>query len=213
MIYHPRILLADDHRIVAEGLRSLLADEFNVVEVVEDGRALIASAKKLRPDIIVSDIAMPHLNGIDAMVRLRQTMPRVKTIFLTMHQDVAYARRALEAGAVGFLFKHAAPTELLLAIRTALAGSIYITPQITGDLLQAMRFRPRGDEAAVALTPRQREVLQLVVEGHSAKEIASNLVISTRTVEFHKSQMMESLGLHNSAELILFAVKHQLVAV
>lgn len=213
MMNRPRILLADDHRILLEALRSLLSDEFEVVDLAEDGRAMIAAARKLQPDLIVADIAMPHLNGIDALIQLRKSMPRIKTVFLTMHQEVAYACRALEAGAAGFLLKDAATAELVLAIRTALAGSIYITPALTGDLLRVMRARTRGDEPAAALTPRQREVLQLVAEGRSAKEIASDLVISTRTVEFHKYQMMESLGLHNSTELILFAVKHQLVAV
>ena len=209
-----RVLLADDHRIVVEGLRSLLAEEFDLVSVVEDGRAMVAAAKKLQPDIIVADIAMPRLNGIDAFIQLRKEMPRTKVVFLTMHQNIAYARRALEAGALGFVLKHAAPAELILAIRTALSGNVYITPSLTGEILHAMRSGPQSnEETACELTPRQREILQLLAEGRSAKEIAGILEISARTVEFHKYQMMDLLGLHNSAELILFAIKSGLVAV
>lgn len=214
LLSRPRVLLADDHRIVVEGLRSLLTEEFDLVSVVEDGRAMVAAAKKLQPDVIVSDIAMPRLNGIDAFIQLRKEMPRAKIIFLTMHQNIAYARRALEAGALGFVLKHAAPAELIVAIRTALEGNVYITPSLTGEILHAMRSGPQIDEEpARALTPRQREILQLLAEGRSAKEIAGLLDISARTVEFHKYQIMDSLGLRNSAELILFAIKSGLVAI
>ena len=205
----PRVLLADDHRMVAEGLKSLLSADFELLGIVEDGRALIAAARKLRPDVIVADITMPHLNGLDALVQLKKDNPRVKVVFLTMHQEVAYARRALDSGAAGFVLKHSAPAELVTAIRAALEGKTYLTPVLAGQVLQAMR---RGPEAAndpvVALTPRQREILQLLAEGRSAKEIAAALDISARTVEFHKYQMMESLGLQSSAELIHFALKH-----
>jgi len=207
-----RILLADDHRIVVEGLRSLLSDQFELLGVAEDGRQMIAAAKRLNPDIIIADIGMPGLNGIDALVQLRKEMPRVKVIFLTMHAEITYARRALEEGASGFVLKHAAPEELLMAIRTVLAGNVYVTPSLTAEVLQAMRTKPlRGDEPATELTQRQREILQLLAEGHSAKEIAGELDISARTVEFHKYQMMRTLNLHNSAELIRFAIKHGLV--
>jgi DNA-binding NarL/FixJ family response regulator len=214
LLSRPRVLLADDHRIVVEGLRSLLAEEFDLISVVEDGRAMVVAAKKLQPDIIVADIAMPRLNGIDAFIQLRKEMPRTKVVFLTMHQNIAYARRALEAGALGFVLKHAAPAELITAIRTALNGNVYITPSLTGEILHAMRSGPESnEEPACSLTPRQREILQLLAEGRSAKEIAGILEISARTVEFHKYQMMDLLGLHNSAELILFAIKSGLVAV
>jgi DNA-binding NarL/FixJ family response regulator len=210
----PRILLADDHRIVVEGLRSLLVTDFDLVGVAEDGRAMIAAAFKLQPDLIVADIAMPQLNGIEAFIQLRRDMPRVKAIFLTMHHEIAYARRAMEAGASGFVLKHAAPAELVLAIRTALGGDVYITPSLTGELLHAMRSGPQPtDEPGDAVTARQREILQLLAEGHSAKEIANTLNLSRRTVEFHKYHMMDSLGLHNTTELILFAIKHHLIAV
>jgi DNA-binding NarL/FixJ family response regulator len=214
MTTRPRLLLADDHRIVVEGLRSLLADDFELLAIVEDGRAMIAAAKKFEPDVIVADIAMPRLNGIDAFVQLRKDLPRIKVVFLTMHPEVAYARRALEAGASGVVLKHAAPQELIMAIRTALSGKVYITPALAGDVLRAMQTGPdRPGGAPVTLTPRQREILQLLVEGHTAKEIANTLSISSRTVECHKYQMMDALGLHNTAELILFAIKNHLVMV
>jgi len=210
----PRILLADDHRMVAEGLKSLLGADFELLGVVEDGRALIEAAKKHRPDLIVADITMPHLNGLDALASLKKDNPQVKVIFLTMHAEVAYARRALEAGAVGFVLKHSAPAELIAAIRAALEGMTYITPALAGDVISAFRQGKEGaSEPLGRLTPRQREILQLLAEGRSAKEVASTLGISSRTVEFHKYQMMESLHFHSSAELIHFAIKQGLVAI
>jgi DNA-binding NarL/FixJ family response regulator len=214
MMNRPRVLLADDHRMVAEGLKSLLTPEFDLLDVVEDGRALIAVAKKLRPDVIIADITMPHLNGIDALVHLKRENPRVRVVFLTMHADVAYARRALEAGALGFVLKHSAPAELITAIRAALNGQTYVTPALAGEVFQSIRNEPKQATDPVArLTPRQREILQLLAEGRSAKEIAETLAISARTVEFHKYQMMEALGLRHSAELIHFAIKHGIVAI
>jgi DNA-binding NarL/FixJ family response regulator len=206
------VLLADDHVLVAEALKSLLAPEFDLVGVVEDGRALMEAARKLRPDVIVADITMPHLNGIDALIRLRQGGDRVPVVFLTMHRDVTFARRALDAGASGFVLKHSAPAELVTAIRAALEGRTYLTPQLAGEVLDAMKQGPeRTSDPIASLTPRQREVLQLLAEGLSAKQIAAKLEISARTVEFHKYQMMETLGLHTNAELIHFAIKHGLV--
>ena len=208
----PRVLLCDDHLLVAEALKSLLAPEFDLVGVVEDGRAMIEAAGTLRPDVIVADVSMPHLNGIDALVRLRQGGDHTPVVFLTMHRDVAFARRALEAGASGFVLKHSAPAELLTAIRAALDGQIYLTPQLAGEVLDSMKQGPgKAADPVVSLTPRQREIVQLVAEGRSAKEIAASLSISTRTVEFHKYQMMETLGLHTTSELIHFAIKHGLV--
>ena len=137
----PRVLLADDHRVVGEGLKRLLADDFELVGMVEDGRALVAAAKKLNPDVIVADITMPHLNGIDAMTQLKKDNPRVKVVFLTMHQNPAYARRALEAGAAGFVVKHSAPAELVLAINAALKGQTFVTPALAGDVLRQARAR------------------------------------------------------------------------
>jgi len=210
--HRPRVLIADDHLLVAEALKSLLEPEFDLVGVVEDGRALLEEAGKLRPDVIVADITMPHLNGIDALIRLRQAGDQTPVVFLTMHRDTTFARRALDAGASGFVLKHSASVELVAAIRAALLGKTYLTPQLAGEVLEAMKQGPDPDTDPVSsLTPRQREVLQLLAEGRSAKEIASNLDISTRTVEFHKYQMMETLDIHTNAELIHFAIKHGLV--
>jgi DNA-binding NarL/FixJ family response regulator len=204
----PRVLLADDHRIVAEGLKSLLAEEFELAGLVEDGRALVKAARELRPDVIVADISMPHLNGIEALALLKQDNPAVRVVFLTMHRDTAYARRALALGAAGYVLKHSAPAELVLALRAALQGRTFITPDLAAELV-----RTAGQEAdpVAAITPRQREILELLAEGKSAKEIASALGLSARTVEDHKYRLMESLGIDNSAELIRFAIRHGLV--
>ena len=209
----PRVLLADDHRMVAEGLKSLLHPEFELAGVVEDGLALIEAAKRLRPDVIVADISMPRLNGLDALALLKKEWPRAKVVFLTMHREVAYARRALDAGASGFVLKHAAPAELVAAIRAALAGKTYLTPALAGEVLHEMKRDPAAaGDPVTSLTLRQREVLQLFAEGCSAKEIAGLLSISARTVEFHKYQLMETLGLHNNTELTHFAIKHGIVS-
>jgi DNA-binding NarL/FixJ family response regulator len=213
-LMRPHVLLADDHRMVAEGLKSLLEPEFELIGVVEDGLALIAAAKKLHPDVIVADITMPRLNGLEALQELRKEDPRVKVVFLTMHQDVAYARRALDAGAAGFVLKHSAPAELVAAIRAALNEKTYLTPTLAGEVLNEFRRDPEAKKDPVAaLTARQREILQLFAEGRSAKEIAHLLSISARTVEFHKYQMMETLGLQHSAELVHFAIKHGIVTI
>jgi RNA polymerase sigma factor (sigma-70 family) len=209
-----RVLLADDHKIVTEGLRSVLEPEFELVGIVEDGRALVATAKELDPDVVVADISMPLLNGIEAVQQLKKADSRAKVIFLTMHPDVTYATRAFEAGATGYVLKHSAPSELLTAIREALRGRTYITPMIAQDLMQAYKgVSQRRQKAAPKLTPRQREVLQLVAEGLSAKEIASLLNISARTVEFHKYRIMEDLNLRTNAELIQYAIKEGIASV
>jgi DNA-binding NarL/FixJ family response regulator len=206
-VSRPRVLLADDHRVVAEGLKRLLADDFELVGMVEDGLALVAAAKKLQPDVIVADITMPHLNGIDAMAQLKKDNARIKIVFLTMHHDPFYARRALAAGARGFVLKHAAPAELVMAIHAALKGQTFVTPALASDVFGQVQHE------SPPLTPRQREILQLLAEGRSAKEIAVTLAISARTVEFHKHQMMEAHGLHSSAELVHFAIKHGIVTI
>jgi DNA-binding NarL/FixJ family response regulator len=205
----PRVLLADDHRMVAEGLKGLLTEEFELVGIVEDGRAMVAAARKLRPDVIVADISMPLLNGIDALAPLKQDNPDVRVVFLTMHRDAAYARRALEAGASGFVLKHSAPAELVLAVHAALQGRTFITPDLAAEVFRTAK--EKDSDPLAALTPRQCEILQRVAEGKSAKEIAAALGLSARTVEFHKYTVMEALGVENSAELIRFAIKHDLV--
>ena len=208
----PRVLLADDHRMVAEGLKGLLAEEFELVGMVEDGRAMVKAARELRPDVIVADISMPLLNGIEALAQLKQDDPGVRVVFLTMHRNAAYARRALEAGAAGFVLKHSAPAELVLAVRAALQGRTFVTPDLAAELMHAARQGPQGHtDPVAAMTSRQREILQLLAEGKSAKEIAAVLGLSARTVEDHKYRLMESLGIENSAELIRFAIKHGLV--
>jgi DNA-binding NarL/FixJ family response regulator len=213
-VSRPRVLLADDHRVVSEGLSRLLADDFELVGIVEDGRTLVAAARKLQPDVIVADISMPHLNGLEAMAILKKEDPDVKVVFLTMHQEPAYARRALEAGASGFVLKHSAPAELVMAIQAALKGQTFITPALADSVLRQTRQEARnGDDATKSLTPRQREILQHLAEGRSAKEIAVTLAISPRTVEFHKYQMMETHGLHSNAELIHFAIKYGIVTI
>ena len=209
----PRVLLADDHRLVAEGLKSLLSEEYEVLGVVEDGRALVEAARTLRPDVIVADITMPNLNGIDALVQLKRENQRVQVVILTMHTEPAYARRALDAGAAGYVLKHSAPDELLTAVRAALQGKVYLTPALAGDVLRSLKDQPEGGIDPVALlTPRQREILQLLAEGRSAKEVGTALGISARTVEFHKYQTMGKLGIHSNAELVHFAIKQGIVS-
>ena len=204
----PRLLLADDHPIVGEGLKRLLEEDFDIVALVEDGAALLAEARRLRPDVILADISMPGLNGIEALTRIRQEDPAAKVLILSMHQNPAYARRALEAGAAGYVVKHAAPAELVLAIRAALRGGVFVSPALARDLLSEPR-----PEAAPRLTPRQREILRLLAEGLSAKQVAARLAISARTVEFHKYQIMRAHGLRGSAELVHLAIRHGIVSI
>lgn len=206
----PRILLADDHRLIAEGLRSLLEPEFELIGIVEDGRALIESVEKLNPDVIIADVTMPKLNGIEAVRQIKRKNQDIKVIFLTMHPDITYAVSAFEAGALGYVLKHSAPSELNIAIREALKGNSYVTPLIAGasELLDGhKKASAERREAKSYLTRRQNEVLQLFAEGYSVKEIASQLNISARTVEYHKYQMMKDLGIKTSADLIRYAVK------
>jgi DNA-binding NarL/FixJ family response regulator len=204
-----RVLLVDDHRIVAEGLKRLLVAEFDLVGVVEDGRAMVEAAKALQPDVIVADITMPHLNGIEALERIKKFDPHMRVVFLTMHSDIGYARRALAAGALGFVLKHSAPEELVLAVHAASKGRTFITPTLAGQVLQGLTQNPLDSADPVAsLTLRQREILRLLVDGLTAKEIGARLNISARTVEDHKYRMVEALGLRSSAELIHFAIKH-----
>jgi DNA-binding NarL/FixJ family response regulator len=210
----PRVLLADDHKIVLEGLKGLLGAEFELVGSVEDGRALVDQAATLHPDVIVADISMPGLNGIEAARQIKKTEKHIKIVFLTMHPDATYAANAFEAGASGFVLKHSAPSELTTAIHEAMKGQTYVTPLIAGDLIRTCR---EGDSPEKDLfkkiSPRQREILQLLAEGKSGKEIASILSISARTVEFHKYRMMEQLHIKTSAELVQYAVKHGIISV
>jgi DNA-binding NarL/FixJ family response regulator len=209
-----RVLLADDHRLFLEGLRSLLESEFEIVGMVGDGRALVEAARELRPDVIVADVSMPSLNGIDATRKIMKQDPDAKVVLVTMHPDVKYAVRGFEAGAKGYVLKESASNELLEAIREALRGKTYVTPMIAGDLIESYRGEARSpaEDPTSRLTTRQREVLQLLAEGRSAKEIAAVLGVSARTVEFHKYRMMETLSVKTSAELIQFAIKHGIIS-
>ena len=205
----PRIILADDHRIVIEGLRTLLKTEFEMVGTVEDGRALMDATKKLHPDVVIADISMPLLNGIEAVRQIKKNDPAVRVIFLTMHPDVTYAVEAFNAGASGYVLKHSAPSELVNAIHEVLKGRTYVTPMIAGELIETYKKGDNEKNVEISkLTTRQREVLQLLVEGKSAKEVAGILNISTRTVEFHKYKMMEMLSIKTSPELVKFAIKN-----
>jgi DNA-binding NarL/FixJ family response regulator len=210
----PRVLLADDHTIVAEGLRSLLEDEFEFVGAVSDGRALLDAARKLNPDVIVADISMPLLNGLDAARQLKRDGVTAKIVFLTMHAEAQFAAEAFRAGASGYLLKSSAGEELIAAIHEVIKGHAYVTPLITKDVLSFLMGAARHpDHPVVKLTPRQREVLQLIAEGRTMKEVASVLNISSRTVESHKYEMMEALGVQTNAELLQYAIKIGLVSV
>jgi DNA-binding NarL/FixJ family response regulator len=209
-----RVLIADDHTIVLEGLKSLLKDEFEIVGIVEDGRTLVKQTAALHPDVIVADISMPHLNGIEAVRQIKRTDENVKIVFLTMHHDATYATSAFEAGASGFVLKHSAPYELITAIHEAMKGKTYVTPLIAGDLIHTYQKGVSPEKILLqTISPRQREVLQHLAEGKTAKEIASVLEISTKTVEFHKYKMMEQLNIKTSAELIQYAIKHGIISI
>ncbi len=205
----PTVLIAEDHRVVAEGLRSTLAPEFDVAGVVHDGRAMIDAARTLRPDAIVADITMPVLNGIEALAMLRNDGIRIPVVFLTMHREVAYARRALKAGAAGYVLKLSAPEELTQAVRAALVGETFVSPAIAGELFRSTKGKlSQSPDPVARLTAHQRDILRLLAKGFSAKEIGAELGISSRTVEFHKYQLVEVLGVKSSAELIHFAIRH-----
>ncbi|NGZ04159.1 MAG: DNA-binding response regulator [Nitrospira sp. WS238] len=212
----PRILMADDHAIVLAGLRKLVEAEGEVVGMVEDGRTLVDMAQQLRPDIVLLDISMPLLNGLDAARQLTKLVPESKLIFLTMHATPTYATEAFKAGAAGYLIKRSAAVELKQAIQAVMRGQHYMTPLITKDVLAATLQSPDGQPRkplVTSLTQRQREVLQLVAEGKGTKTIASILNISVKTVEFHKFRIMSELNLHSTAELIKYAIAEGLVSV
>jgi len=200
---------ADEYRIVAEGLQKLLEPEFELIGIVGDGFALLEAAAEKKPDVIVTDISMPGLNGVEALEELKKNNPDVHVVCLTMHRELVDARRALDAGALGYVLKHSAPEELVMAVRAAAEGRTFITPAIAGEVLQSIQSGDlAGTDPARKLTLRQREILRLLVDGYSAKEIAKRLKISPRTVEFHKYSTMDMLGLSTSAELIRFALKY-----
>ena len=204
------VLLADDHAIVMEGLASLLRSEFSLVGTVADGARLIEAARELRPDVIVTDVAMPGMSGLEALRRLKAEAIAAKVIFLTMHADAQLAAEALRAGASGFVVKHAAGKELIAAIHTVLRGGKHLTPHLASDVLTTLA--DGGTPGAGTLTPRQREVVSLIAEGRTMKEVAAALGLSPRTVETHKYQVMQALGLQTTADLIRYALEHGLTA-
>lgn len=200
----PRIVLADDHRVFAEGLKSLLDEEYDVVGIVEDGPALLKAVEELAPDLVVTDVSMPNLNGIECVRRLRETAPELKVVLLTMHDEISLATAAIRAGASGYVLKNSGAKQVLRAIDEALQGGVHVSEQIAANV---MRSLATGKESDGQLTPRQIEILRLLVDGLSAKEIAARVHISPRTVEFHKYQAMERIGVTTSAELIGYALK------
>ena len=207
-----RILLADDHTLFCKLLRDLLEPEYEVVGSVSDGQELLNAARLLRPDVVLADIGMPSLNGLDAGRRLKQADPRVKLLYLTMSNDVESAREALQAGASAFVLKNALPSELLKAIRDALRGVSYVAPEIKRAMNEIFVRDPRAVERRQHLTDRQREVLQMLAEGRSLREISDKLQISYRTVKFHKSRMMEEVGISKNAELVKYAMTHGMIS-
>jgi len=208
----PRVLLADDHQMLADALKRVLEPACEVVGIVADGRALVKAAERLRPDVIVLDIAMPQLNGLDAGRLVRQAMPGVKLIFLTMNEDPYLVGEAFRAGASAYLLKQGAAQELTKAVEKVLKGVTYVTPHIQGGLAQISLLDPIARGRVPEPTIRQRQVIQLLAEGHSMKETADLLNITMRTVASHKYRVMEMLQIKSSAELVRYAVKHRIIS-
>ena len=210
----PRLLLADDHELFLDGLRKLLELDFELVGTAADGRSAVSAFEQLRPDLLLLDIGLPLLNGIEVARQVRRVVPSARILFVTMQTDRIYVEEALRAGAAGYVVKQAAARELVEAIGVVLGGRSYVSPVIA-EKLGAARFGSGIDPATLfggQLTPRQREVLQLVAEGKSMKEIAQILNISVRTVEFHKNGIMQELGFRSTAELTRYALDHGIVA-
>ena len=208
----PTILLADDHTMVSAALRRLLEPEYDVIGCVEDGHALLKMAAERKPDLVLLDVGMPLLNGLDAGRELIRLIPRIKLIFLTMNPDSELAGEALRIGALGYLLKNSRQEELLEAVRSALHGTTYVTPQIKHAMEKSFIRDPKSLNRPRHLSDRQRQVLQLLAEGRSMKEIAYILQITNRTVHFHKYRIMEELGLTNNAELVQYAIKHSIIS-
>lgn len=206
----PQVLIADDHVVFAEALRLLLETSYSVIGIVPDGRALMREAARLQPDIIIVDVGMPLLNGLDAAQRIREQLPKVKVVFLTMQDNPNLAAAALELGGVGFVLKQSAGSELLKAIEQVLHGKNYVTPRLRTEDWVARKARAR--QYSKELTPRQRDIVQLYAEGRPAKEIAGHLNLSEKTVEFQKHHIMEAFNLKSNADLVLFALKQGLIS-
>jgi DNA-binding NarL/FixJ family response regulator len=213
MAKRTRVLLADDHRLLADALKSILEPKYEVVGTVGDGRALLEAAEKLRPDVIVVDIAMPKLNGLDAAQNLKQKMPGVKLIFMTMNEDPYLVGEAFRVGGSAFLLKQAAAFELTDAIEAVLKGGSYVSPRATKGLSEISLREPNVRDHAPEPTPRQREVIQLLAEGRTMKEVAQVLKITTRTVASHKYGVMDLLQIKSNAELVQYAIKRGIISV
>jgi DNA-binding NarL/FixJ family response regulator len=212
-MHRSRILIADDHNLIADLCKNLLQAEFDVIGTVADGRALIREAAELKPDVIIVDIAMPVLNGLEAAFRVKDMMPAVKVIFLTMNPDPELAAEALRRGASGYLLKTSAATEMVTSVREVLRGKTYLSPRISKDEVDLSLWQNKKlVEEKERLTERQREVLQLLAEGKVMKEIATTLKMTTRTVAFHKYRIMEVVGAKNSADLVKYAVRNNITA-
>lgn len=208
-----RVLLADDHQMLLDALKVILEPRYEVVGTAKDGRVLLEAAANLQPEVIVLDIAMPQLNGLDAARRLKQTLPKAKLIFMTMNEDPDLVGEAFRAGASGFLLKQAAAFELTEAIDKALKGGSYVTPSAAEGQANISLRDPKARDHASEPTPRQREVIQLLAEGRSMKEVASILHITKRTVAAHKYAVMELLQLKTNADLVQFAIKHRIISI
>jgi DNA-binding NarL/FixJ family response regulator len=211
-VHQARIFLADDHTLLLEAFTNLLEPKYEVVGTATDGREMLKQVKQLKPDVVVLDINMPNLNGFDAGEKLKKTLPDIKLLFLTVNEDPELVTEAFRIGANGYLLKNSASSELFQAIDAVMGGSNYVTPSIAKDMISSFIKNPTGSKVHGNLTLRQREVLQLLAEGKTMKEIASILSITPRTVAFHKYQMMEELDIKTNSELIQYAIKHGFVS-
>jgi len=212
-MHRSRILIADDHNLVAELCKKLLEPEFEVVGTVSNGRELMRAAMALKPDVIIVDIGMPVLNGLDAAEHIKHELPAIKVVFLTMNNDAEVAAEAFRRGALGYLVKTCATSEVVTCVREVLRGKTFLSPRISRDAVDFLRRqRKRLVEEEQRLTGRQREVLQLLAEGNVMKEVGGILHMTTRTVAFHKYRIMEVLGARSSADLVKYAVKNHIIA-
>jgi DNA-binding NarL/FixJ family response regulator len=207
-----RLLIADDHQLMAEGCKSLLEPEFEVVGIVSDGRTLVKTAVSLKPDVIVVDVGMPHLNGLDASEQLKQKLPSAKIVFLTMNTAAEISAEAFRRGASAYVLKHSAAEELVTAIRKVVRGESYLSPLIAKETVTYLITKGRSRASEKQITKRQSEILQLLAEGMSMKQVAAELDLKPGTVAFHKYRMMEALGVKTNAELLEYAIKRQLIS-
>jgi len=211
MISAPRVILADDHKLVAEAVRKLIGPQFDVVAIASNGHELLELTRSLSPDIVIIDVAMPLLNGLEAGRRVKEKMPCIKVVFLTMNEDPDIAREAMDAGACGYVLKKCAASELVDALSAVFRGKFYVAREIARGMQESFTRDPNGRRRALSVTPRQRQVVQLLAEGKSMKEAADILRVTPRTVAFHKYRVMQDLGLKTSAEVVQFAIKNRIV--